>query len=192
MCSGLWPNPSVVGRRSSGPRGSPLKTLDWQFDKRCTHLARKQDFSTVASCTFRPSGKLKCRFGFECCCCQPTGMQLTCKGSGQRGVRSVRKNSFGRVDLASLYSSCGPMSQLQSGPHFRCLTQPSLPFSPFARTPSLFSNLCPQSVGQQMPFGRQETPDQETPEKDKQMFSLKIQLLCSPGIINIIKWIKTL
>lgn len=150
-------------------------TLDgnWQFDKRCTHLAGMGlplEVPQRRCCTFRPSAKLKCRFGFECC--QQGGrMQLTrkpntAKPSGQVGERShhhhhghhCRAQKLVRVDLASLYSSCGSMSQAQqSGPDFRCLTTFRLspghffPLETRRGPPHPSSpNLCPQSLGCQM------------------------------------------
>jgi len=136
-------------------------TLDgnWQFDKRCTHLAR-MSFPLEARCTFRPSAELKCRFGLECC--QPTSgdaidpkteiqvgnYQLTAT-SHQPAAAETRSSWFGIFVFILWFNESAP----QSGPHFRCLTtyrlSPglSLPFHsfPFRPKPRGFPNLCPQS-----------------------------------------------
>lgn len=61
-------------------------------------------------CTFRPSAKLKCRFGFECCCQQAGRMQLTRKPntarpSGQVGGKEPPSPPWPPLQAAETRSS---------------------------------------------------------------------------------------
>lgn len=134
---------------------------EWGFHWRClsvvvARLGRVQN-SNVALASSAANKAVGCNWP------ENRTLQSQVDKSGERSHHHhhghhCRAQKLVRVDLASLYSSCGSMSQAQqSGPDFRCLTTFRLspghffPLETRRGPPHPSSpNLCPQSLGCQM------------------------------------------